>query len=56
VIRLLTQGLSTNEIAAALHISPLTVRGHLKQCFRKLGVHSRAEAVRAAQAAGMGGK
>lgn len=36
----LAGGLRTKEIAQALHISPHTVRNHLKAIYRKLGVHS----------------
>lgn len=33
-------GKPSSEIAKALHISPHTVRNHLKSMLRKLGVHS----------------
>jgi two-component system nitrate/nitrite response regulator NarL len=47
VIELLTPGNSTGQIADALVLSPETVRSHLKNIMRKLGVHSRADAVAA---------
>lgn len=40
---------STSEIAARLVLSNETVRTHLKNIMRKLGVHSRAEAVEAVE-------
>ena len=39
------QGLSTSDVAAALHITTTTVRNHVQSIFRKLGVHRRIEAV-----------
>jgi PAS domain S-box-containing protein len=45
VLRLLEQGRSTDQIAAALHISVETVRHHVRAVLRTLGVHSRLEAV-----------
>jgi DNA-binding CsgD family transcriptional regulator len=45
VLRLVADGLSTREIAAALWIAPGTVRKHLDNVFAKLGVGSRAAAV-----------
>jgi PAS domain S-box-containing protein len=45
VLRLLEQGRSTRQIAGELHLSPETVRNHIRHLFRALGVHSRLEAV-----------
>lgn len=49
----LVDGTSGPELAAALHVSPGTVRTHTQKIFTKLGVHSRLEAVRIAREAGM---
>ncbi len=45
VLGLLTKGMPTEEAAATLGISELTVRSHVRNIFKKCGVHSRAEAV-----------
>jgi DNA-binding NarL/FixJ family response regulator len=45
VLRLLAQGLTQDEIAGRLEISPKTVSTHIEHVLRKLGVHSRAQAV-----------
>ena len=45
VLRLLADGRDTAEIAEALHISVNTVRSHSRNILRKLGAHSRAEAI-----------
>jgi DNA-binding NarL/FixJ family response regulator len=45
VLRLLAQGLTQREIAGRLSISPKTVGTHIEHVLRKLGVHSRAQAV-----------
>jgi two-component system, NarL family, response regulator LiaR len=45
VLQSIGDGKSTNEIAAALFISPLTVQTHVKNILGKLGVHSKLEAV-----------
>jgi two-component system, NarL family, response regulator LiaR len=45
VLDLLTQELSTDEIADHLVVSVETVRSHIKNVLRKLGVRSRREAV-----------
>jgi DNA-binding CsgD family transcriptional regulator len=42
---LLASGRRQSEIATALVISPKTVATHIQRILRKLGVHSRAEAV-----------
>ena len=45
ILRLLEQGRSTKQIAQELHLSVATVRNHIRNLFRTLGVHSRLEAV-----------
>lgn len=45
VVDLLKTGASTVQIADALVISPDTVHSHVQHIMRKLGVHSRADAV-----------
>jgi PAS domain S-box-containing protein len=45
VLGLLEQGRSTTQIASELHLSPETVRNHIRHLLRALGVHSRLEAV-----------
>lgn len=45
VLEVLAAGLSTEDGAKALHVSPLTIRSHVKSILGKLGVHSKLEAV-----------
>ncbi len=52
VLRLLVEGRSDREIAAALFVGPRTVQTHVANLFAKLGVNSRAAA--AAIAVGRG--
>jgi len=49
ILRLAQRGLPNPQIGRALHISPGTVRNHLSAIYRKLGVHSRYEALAAAE-------
>jgi DNA-binding NarL/FixJ family response regulator len=48
VLRSLSHGMTTVEIAALLGISPMTVQSHVKNVLTKLGAHSKVEAVRIA--------
>ncbi len=48
VLAELTDDLTRFEIAAKLGVSPHTVKAQINSLFRKLGVHSRDEAIRAA--------
>jgi DNA-binding CsgD family transcriptional regulator len=45
VLRHLAAGLSTEEIARQMFVSPTTVRKHIENIFARLGVSSRAAAV-----------
>ena len=45
ITQMVSRGLSTEEIAARLYLSPHTVRDYLKQIFEKVGVSSRGELV-----------
>jgi DNA-binding NarL/FixJ family response regulator len=49
VLDLLTTGASTADIAVDLVLSPETVLTHVKNILRKLGVHSRRDAIRRAE-------
>jgi DNA-binding NarL/FixJ family response regulator len=53
VLRLVVRGLSTEQIAAELGVSRHTVRTHIQQILRKLGVHGRGKIARAAATAGL---
>ena len=48
VLRLLGEGQSTAEASAALGVTDNTFRSHVRNILRKLGTHSRVEAVSAA--------
>ena len=41
------RGASSRDIAADLFLSPKTVEFHLRQIYRKLGVHSRTQLIAA---------
>jgi DNA-binding NarL/FixJ family response regulator len=56
VLRLLSEGLGTQDMASALSISPSTVRNHVRNILSKLQVHSRLEAVVYALQHGLVGK
>jgi DNA-binding NarL/FixJ family response regulator len=49
VVDLIGEGASTQAIADRLVLSPATVYSHVKSVLRKLGVHSRPDAVNAAE-------
>jgi predicted ATPase/DNA-binding CsgD family transcriptional regulator len=53
VLRLLADGLGNAAIAERLFLSPRTVGHHVSSILRKLGVHSRGEAVAAARHLGL---
>jgi DNA-binding CsgD family transcriptional regulator len=52
VLRALSYGESTAEIAASLGITAMTVQSHVKSVLTKLRVHSKVEAVRFAWRSG----
>jgi DNA-binding NarL/FixJ family response regulator len=53
VLRMLAEGLTDREIAAALVISPRTVETHVAKLYRKLDVRTRIQAVSRAVSLGL---
>ncbi|MDF3298337.1 response regulator transcription factor [Streptomyces tropicalis] len=53
VLGLIAEGLTNQEIARALHVSPATVKTHINNLFAKTGLRDRAQAVRYAYAKGL---
>lgn len=53
VLRLLAGGASTEQIQDTLHVSRETARNHVRSLLRRLGVHSRLEAVVVAHRRGL---
>jgi ATP/maltotriose-dependent transcriptional regulator MalT len=49
VLQLVAQGLSNQEIADKLFLSPGTVKRHMSNIFQKLDVHSRTQALERAR-------
>ena len=45
ILLLLARGRSSTYIGEALYLSPNTVRGHIKNIYAKLGVHSKQEII-----------
>ncbi len=56
ILRLLAEGCSNREIAAALKLSERTVRNHMTDILGKLGVRNRTQAALWAREHGLGGK
>jgi DNA-binding NarL/FixJ family response regulator len=52
-IRHLGRGLSNRQIAEALSVSEVTVKGHLNRAFKKMGARNRSDAVRIAIGQGL---
>ncbi|MEW6126485.1 MAG: LuxR C-terminal-related transcriptional regulator [Acidobacteriota bacterium] len=53
ILRLLAKGITTATIAQQLHVSRTTVHNHVQHILRKLNAHSRLEAIRRAEYAGL---
>lgn len=53
VVRLIAEGLSNKEIAGRLNIAAETVKWHIKNCYRKLGVGNRVLLLRHAKERGL---
>ncbi len=49
----MAQGLSNQEIAGSLSVSPETVKSHIKRTYAKIGARDRAQAVIRAYEAGL---
>jgi ATP/maltotriose-dependent transcriptional regulator MalT len=53
ILSLVAEGFQNAEIGSRLFISPKTVKTHLQNIFKKLGVKSRTEAAMKAKEAGL---
>ena len=53
ILQLIAEGCPPGEVAQQLFIAPKTVSSHVQRIFAKLGVHTRAQAVALAYAAGL---
>jgi PAS domain S-box-containing protein len=53
VLKLLARGVTTTTVAEQLHISRTTVNNHVRHILRKLDAHTRLEAIRRAEHAGL---
>jgi len=53
VLQLLSTHLSVPEIASEIHLAPTTIRTHVKNIYRKLGVHGRLAAIQKAEEIGL---
>lgn len=53
ILRLISRGHSNREIAAEVHLSENTVKTHIQEIFRKLGVRNRVEAAIVAGKSGL---
>ncbi|MFN3216281.1 MAG: LuxR C-terminal-related transcriptional regulator [Acidimicrobiales bacterium] len=53
ILSLIVQGLSNVEIAAVVHLSINTIKGHIRTCYRKIGATNRVDAVLWGTAHGM---
>ena len=53
IVRLVAKGFSNDEMAERLHLSPETIKAHLRHIYEKLGVESRVEAVTEAMRTGL---
>lgn len=45
ILRLLADGLTSEQVASSLHLSPETVKTHVRHAMRKLGARTRVQAV-----------
>jgi len=53
ILQWVRDGNSNQQVAEALHISPLTVKNHVQKILRKLGASNRAQAVARAMSMGL---
>lgn len=53
ILKLLAKGVTTTAVAEQLHISRTTVNNHVQHILRKLDSHTRLEAIRRAERAGL---
>jgi DNA-binding NarL/FixJ family response regulator len=53
IVKLITEGFSSREIAETLSVSPRTVEAHRANIYRKLGMHNLADLIKYAIKSGI---
>ena len=55
IVKLISEGLSSREIADSLNVSPRTIEAHRANIYRKLGMHNLADLIKYAIKMGLSG-
>lgn len=55
IVKLISEGLSSREIADSLEVSPRTIEAHRANIYRKLGMHNLADLIKYSIKVGISG-